>query len=139
MKWCDAVVTVRGTVGLEALLYETTVLTAGTGRYDRKGGTLDFNNKSDYLSAIKNIDWFLKQTVNQIDKTVSGRIAVSELLFRPFVLASLDISYSKDLNNSAMVKFIDTEGALDADFTAINLFLNNKKNFELTNEIIKTQ
>ena len=41
----DYCLTVRGTIGIEAAYRGIPVLTAGTGRYDRRGFTIDFNDR----------------------------------------------------------------------------------------------
>jgi hypothetical protein len=51
----DYCVTVRGTVGIEAACFGVTVLTAGTGRYDQKGFTVDSETTEEYLKKIRHI------------------------------------------------------------------------------------
>ena len=48
----DYCLTVRGTVGLEAACRGIPVLTGGTGRYDRKGFTIDSATPQQYLERI---------------------------------------------------------------------------------------
>ena len=50
----DACITVRGTVGIEVAAKEKLLITCGSGRYDRLGFSLDFNNKGKYLNYLKN-------------------------------------------------------------------------------------
>ena len=60
--------TVRGTVGIEATCFGIPVITAGTGRYDGNGFTIDHKSKKDYISTIRNIDKikkYSKQTTNK--------------------------------------------------------------------------
>lgn len=52
----DYCLTVRGTVGMEAALLGKNVLTAGTGRYDRHGFTVDFDSRSDYLLRLGKLE-----------------------------------------------------------------------------------
>ena len=51
----DYCVTVRGTVGIEAASFGIPVLTAGTGRYDRLGFTIDSESKAQYLDRLAHI------------------------------------------------------------------------------------
>jgi len=54
-KITDYGVTVRGTVGLELPCFGVPVLTAGTGRYSKKGFTVDSDSREEYLAMIRNI------------------------------------------------------------------------------------
>ena len=51
----DYAVTVRGTVGAELPCFGIPVLTAGTGRYSRKGFTVDSETTGEYLGRIADI------------------------------------------------------------------------------------
>ena len=51
----DYCVTVRGTVGIEAASLGIPVITAGTGRYDGLGFTVDHGSREDYLVTLENI------------------------------------------------------------------------------------
>lgn len=55
IKNSDAVLTVRGTVGLEAACFGIPCITAGTGRYSFNGFTIDSNQKKQYFRQIDNI------------------------------------------------------------------------------------
>ena len=55
LKVLDCCLTVRGTVGIEAACYGVTTYTAGTGRYDRHGFTIDSSNTAEYIQRIKGI------------------------------------------------------------------------------------
>ena len=54
-KIIDYCITVRGTVGIEAACFGVPVVTAGTGRYDRRGFTLDSDSIDQYFSTLRNI------------------------------------------------------------------------------------
>ena len=56
----DYCVTVRGTVGIEAASFGIPVLTAGTGRYDRLGFTIDSESRAQYLDRLAHIHKFLR-------------------------------------------------------------------------------
>jgi hypothetical protein len=46
----DYCLTVHGTAGIEAARLGITVLTTGTGRYDRRGFTSDSDSREEYLA-----------------------------------------------------------------------------------------
>ena len=52
----DACLTIRGTIGIEAALFDKHVITAGSSRYSKLGFTKDFKNKYEYLKYIKNLN-----------------------------------------------------------------------------------
>jgi hypothetical protein len=54
-KIANSIITVRGTVGLEYPCFGIPVLTAGTGRYNNKGFTIDPKNKEEYFKKLKNL------------------------------------------------------------------------------------
>lgn len=53
----DGCVTVRGTIGVEAAATGIPVLTAGTGRYEGKGFTIDSSSRDEYLGRLHDLDW----------------------------------------------------------------------------------
>ena len=61
-KFIDFCITVRGTVGMEASCYGIPVITAGTGRYDGLGYTIDCNSKKDYFEILSNINFLKKNS-----------------------------------------------------------------------------
>ena len=54
----DFCFTIRGTVGIEAALKNKIVITAGTGRYNNRGFTINFDNKEKYFEMISNLHLF---------------------------------------------------------------------------------
>ena len=56
IKFMDACLTIRGTIGIEAALFDKHVITAGGSRYNKLGFTRDFNNKFEYLKYVKNLN-----------------------------------------------------------------------------------
>ena len=52
----DACLTIRGTIGIEAALFDKHVITAGGSRYSNLGFTKNFKNKFEYLKYIKNLN-----------------------------------------------------------------------------------
>ena len=86
--------TVRGTVGIEAALHGIPVVTAGTGRYDRRGFTLDPASQEEYLSKLANLDLYPRLTPEQIE--LAERYAFLIFCCQPFALSSVSLEYSRD-------------------------------------------
>lgn len=99
----DYCITVRGTVGIEAACFGIPVLTAGTGRFDRLGFTIDANSKEEYLARISRIE-----TINTLDaqKTeLARRYAYGFLLCRPVQLQSMKIRYQQTASADLDVQY----------------------------------
>ena len=78
----DYCLTVRGTVGLEAACRGIPVLTGGTGRYDRKGFTVDSATPRQYLERIARL------------QDISPSVAGASRVGRAFCLCSFPASAS---------------------------------------------
>jgi hypothetical protein len=83
----DYCVTVRGTVGLEASRLGIPVLTAGTGRYDRKGFTVDSDSKDEYLDRLARIQHLPRLTPKQ--QELADRFAFGSFVQRVLPLSTL--------------------------------------------------
>ena len=70
----DYCLTVRGTTGIEGACFGCNVLTAGTGRYDGKGFTIDSKSPSEYLKKIENIHQISVMSTEK--KTVSTEVCI---------------------------------------------------------------
>lgn len=90
----DYAVTVRGTVGIEAALHGIPVVTAGTGRYDRRGFTLDSATREEYLSKLANLHCYPRLTPEQIE--LAERYAFLVFCCQPLELSSVSLEYSRD-------------------------------------------
>ena len=55
LKVADIILTVQGTIGLEAAALGKIVLTAGNAFYAHRGFTFDSSNKSDYTEKLRNL------------------------------------------------------------------------------------
>ncbi|MBK9239162.1 MAG: hypothetical protein IPL75_02615 [Acidobacteria bacterium] len=80
----DYCLTVRGTVGLEAASRGIPVLTGGTGRYDRRGFTIDSESASQYLERVKRIEDIPAMTATEQD--LAARFAYGMFVLRPVAL-----------------------------------------------------
>ncbi len=83
----DYGITVRGTSGLEMAALGKTVITAGTGRYEGNGFTVDPANKTDYLELLKKLPDVAGLTTQQVE--LAKRYAYAIFLLKPYVLGSM--------------------------------------------------
>jgi hypothetical protein len=83
----DYGVTVRGTSGLEMAALGKTVITAGTGRYEGNGFTVDCATPAEYLDVLKRLPDLPAPTSEQVD--LAKRYAYSIFLLKPFTLHSV--------------------------------------------------
>jgi hypothetical protein len=90
----DYCLTVRGTVGIEAALTGARVLTAGTGRYDGHGFTVDSASREEFLERVRTIHTTERLSKDEIE--TAERFAYGTFLLRPFALRSLSIAYKQD-------------------------------------------
>lgn len=92
----DYCVTVRGTIGIEAAAQGIPVLTAGTGRYDRKGFTIDSASREDYLKRLACIEEI--PPLSEQARTLAERFAYGLFLCRPMVLSSVTFGVARTGN-----------------------------------------
>ena len=90
----DACVTVRGTVGLEAASFGIPVLTAGTGRYDRRGFTVDAETREEFLRLLGRIEELPPLSDEQ--RTLAERFAYGIFVLRPLPLVSVTFHNERD-------------------------------------------
>ncbi len=83
----DYGITVRGTSGLEMAALEKTVITAGTGRYEGNGFTVDPPSREAYLELLSRLPDISGPTAEQ--KELAKRYAYSIFVLKPFTVSSL--------------------------------------------------
>lgn len=105
----DACLTVRGTVGIEAATFGIPVLTAGTGRYDRRGFTVDPETKAAYLEAVENVAELPRLTTFQ--RELALRSAFGEFVLRPLPLRSLSYEFERDSAATAVTRRFPTDAS----------------------------
>lgn len=98
----DACLTVRGTIGIEAAAFGIPVLTAGTGRYDHKGFTIDSESREAYLERIARIHEIPRLTPEERER--AERFAYSILFLRPLPLSTVTLEYRKDKRASLVTE-----------------------------------
>lgn len=94
----DYCITVRGTVGIEAASFGIPVLTAGTGRYDRRGFTIDSDSRAQYLDRLAHIQDMAPLSAAQRD--LAERFAYGIFVLRPFSLRTVTLEYQRDAKAS---------------------------------------
>ena len=99
----DYCITVRGTIGIEAAFFGIPVFTAGTGRYDNHGFTIDSHTREDYLEKIGRIQEYPPLTDEQ--RKFACRFACGTFIFRPFNMKSLNISYKNDKKATQQIQY----------------------------------
>lgn len=102
-KALDACVTVRGTTGIEAACFGLPVLTAGTGRYDRLGFTLDSDSREDYLTRLADV-----QNTERLDpkqRELALRHAWGVLIGRPVSLQIFHMRYCNTKTADLEIEF----------------------------------
>jgi hypothetical protein len=90
----DYTVTVRGTVGIESALFGVPVVTAGTGRYDRRGFTLDSSTRQEYLQKLATLETYPRLSAEQVE--IAERYAYGVFFCRPLRLSSMSLEYERD-------------------------------------------
>ena len=90
----DVCVTVRGTVGLEAACFGLATVTAGTGRYDHLGFTIDPDTTEEFLQTIAGAAALAKPSAEAVDN--ARRYAHGIFLERPLTYQSIRFNYAKD-------------------------------------------
>lgn len=90
----DYCVTVRGTCGMEASSLGIPVITAGTGRYDRRGFTYDSDTREEYLRRIANLHEIPPRLTPE-QRDLAMRFSYGFFLMRPLPLESVTLTYDK--------------------------------------------
>lgn len=103
LKAIDACVTVRGTSGIEAACFGIPVLTAGTGRYDRLGFTLDSCSREEFLARLAEVQNVTQLTPAQNELALKHAWGV--LIGRPVSLQIFRMHYHKTKNAELEINF----------------------------------
>jgi hypothetical protein len=94
LQIADYTVTVRGTVGIESALFGIPVITAGTGRYDRRGFTLDSSTREQYLQKLAKLETFPRLSAEQVE--LAERYYYGVYVCRPLSLSSVSLEFARD-------------------------------------------
>lgn len=98
----DYCLTVRGTIGVECASRGIRVLTAGTGRYDHRGFTLDSDTPAEYLERLSRLHTIPAMTPAERD--LAERYAYAAFLMRPLPLTSFVIEHDRDVEATMHVR-----------------------------------
>lgn len=90
----DYCLTVRGTVGIEAAMYGIPVLTAGTGRYDGYGFTIDSSNREEYLARLAELE--TQAPLTDVQTELARRYAYGLFMLRPLELRTMRFQFCQD-------------------------------------------
>jgi hypothetical protein len=90
----DYCLTVRGTIGIESASLGIRVLTAGTGRYDHRGFTVDSASAAEYLARLAQLHTLPPMT--GAERELAERYAYAAFLLRPLPLTSFTITHQKN-------------------------------------------
>lgn len=91
---CNYVFTVRGTIGLEGAMKGKIVFTAGTGRYDGFGFTVDAQSIDQYFQQIEDI--ITNKSKFEVDVSSALRFADCVFQKRVFELTGFSWEYKKE-------------------------------------------
>ena len=94
----DYCVTVRGTVGIEAATFGIPALTAGSGRYNGRGFTIDSASREQYLARIARIQDIPRLSASE--RELAERYAYGLFVRRPLQLSTVRLEYQKDAKAS---------------------------------------
>lgn len=100
----DYCLTVRGTIGIEAAFFGIPVITAGTGRYDHHGFTIDSETREEYIERLADIHTYSSLSREQTE--LAQKFAYGTFILRPFELESIKLSYKKDSTATLQVEYL---------------------------------
>lgn len=116
----DYCLTVRGTIGVEAASFGARVLTAGSGRYDRRGFTIDSDTRDEYLARIATLDQLPPPTAAERER--AQRFAYGAFVLRPLPLTSLAIEHAKDVEATTRIRWLASRSHDLRDAPDLNAF-----------------
>lgn len=122
----DFCLTVRGTIGIEAASFGKVVLTAGTGRYDHLGFTVDSETREEYTERLAKISEI--PLLSPAQRELAERFAYGVFLLRPFPLETVTLEYQKDAKASISSRFraqTPEEWSNALDLQALAAWLNS--------------
>jgi hypothetical protein len=90
-EFMDYCITVCGTVGIEASSFGIPVLTAGNGRYDSRGFTVDSKTREQYLERMAHIQDIPPLSAAQ--RELAERFAYGTFILRPLPLSTVTLEY----------------------------------------------
>ncbi len=136
----DYGISVRGTAGLEMACLGKPVITAGTGRYEGKGFTIDPRSMEDYRSILLSLPALSTLTAEQTE--LAMRYSHGLFNMKPFALAALEprLSFGKRrLRESDDISYVPSpraEGApLHSELLRFADYILDKGQIDLLTEV----
>ncbi len=132
----DYGISVRGTAGLEMACLGKPVITAGSGRYEGKGFTIDPDSIEEYRSILMSLPEVDTLTLEQRELAI--RYAHGLFNMKPFTLASLEptlvfgkrkVASSDDIIYE--LSSLNEEGTLPRELRAFAEFISDKRQIDL--------
>ena len=125
-KFIDYCITVRGTVGIEAACFGIPVITAGTGRYDNLGFTIDSDSKAEYFLKLKNIIKYKKYSKKKID--IATKFAYATLISKQLKTKAIKFKYLKTKDAKLDVRINKSRFLIDSeDVVKLSKWLKTKE------------
>ena len=125
------VITVRGTVAMEAAMRNQIAITAGTGRYDNKKFTFNFSDKNSYEKALINLP--KTKFINKEKKYNADKFAYLSLICKNFEPSNINFYFEKTLYSNLRVNLLETEKRNNKNILNDNKYikwlLNNEEDF----------
>jgi hypothetical protein len=115
----DYCLTVRGTVGLEAAIFGKTVLTAGTGRYDGFGFTVDSSSREEYLDRLSRLTTIPAPTEAQTE--LARRYSYGLFMQRPLKAKCMRFGFAKDASATLNAELTLSGGSKLEEFEDLRL------------------
>jgi hypothetical protein len=112
----DWALTVRGTAGLEAARLGIPVLTGGTGRYDRKGFTIDSETREEYLAKVARLHEISRLSPEQTE--LANRYAFALFRLRPLPLSTVSLEYDQKYGAEAFYNGVHIRNRTPRSWTA---------------------
>jgi hypothetical protein len=119
-------------VGIEAACFGLTTITAGTGRYDGLGFTLDPQTPQAFRDVLRRVDRLEKPSAQSIE--LARRYAHAVLLDRPVSYTTIRFEYAHDALASLVVDVDEKAGPLigSPEVQAVADFIRSGKEDLLT-------
>ena len=107
--------TVRGTAGLEAARLGVPMLTGGTGRYDRRGFTIDSETRDEYLGKIARLHKIPRLSPEQAE--LANRYAFGLFRLRPLPLSTVTLEHDRKYGVEAFFNGVHIRNRTLRDWT----------------------
>jgi len=121
-------ITVRGTVAMETAMKNKIAITAGTGRYDNKKFTYNFNNKKKYEKALKSLPKF---SITYSQQEINAKkFAYASLMCKNFKPSNIDFYYEPTLHSALKASLIERKKRIKKNLQEDELYLQWLNNDE---------